>query len=732
MEDVQSLLQDGLSRHQTGDYHAARTCYEAVLAVEPDNIDGNFLLGTLLVQTKDYSRAEMLLKNTLRLKPDAVPALVNLGMVRQDQHDFEQALRYYRAAHQLEPNHLDVLNNLATLLIARGDDKEAEILLMRARAVSPFHVPTLFNSALLARQRGNTEEAIRLFQTIFNQDCRHVSACKNLVRLFQERGEYDRAESMLISLCASVPGDAELIFLRGEVRDALGRTEEADKDFQQAMTIRPNYPEALFRLAMLRHRGGAADAAIELLKQAIGFRPDFAEAYGNLCFIFTEQGRFAEAKQSGEAAVRSNPRYVDGYTNLGVALFMLADFYPAHQAFENALTLDPNNFPAQRALAALYHRLNDPRGRDLNSALLEKHPLDAALHWNRALYLLENGELPEGWDEYEWGLKTDERLGPTFPLPYWQGEPLDGKVILAVREQGVGDELMFVSCIPDLADLAARVIVGCDSRFVSLFKRSFPSCDVVPMDRASNMESLPKGTSPDFYVRVGSLPRHFRRDLAAFPARDAYLVPSTDRLYFWRGWLSGLGPGLKVGICWRSGLRTPLREGEFTELNQWEHPFRVLGIVWVNVQYGECEEELRNAESLFGIKIHRPPDIDQFNQLDDVSALIAALDVVVTAGTSVHVIAGGVGTATLMLGHAPIMSLGTPTEPWFKRVEQIREYEKLVTLRLAARCLEKMVSLCCDKFAVNAVFSDLVRTILGVPIQRPVVFVSNDEYDCGR
>lgn len=729
MENIQSLLTTGLVRHQAGDFHTARSCYEAVLMEEPDNVNVNFLLGTLLVQTKDYSRAEALLKNTLRLKPDTVPALINLGMVHQDQNDSDKAMKYYRAALQLDPNHIDVLNNMATLLITCGEEKEGAALLDRARSIAPMHIPTLYNYALLVKRKGNTQEAIRLFNYIVDRDPTQLNAYKQLVQLYQDSGELNRAAQVLDGILTKLSHDAELYYLRGEVLDALGRKQEAEKDYLISISLKKDYPEALFRLAMLRYKDGRFDDAIELLNKAKDIRPNFAEAYGNICYLLTERGNYTEAKLAGESAVNANPSYVDGYTNLGVALYNLADFRSALEKFEHALRLDPENFPAQRALVALLHRIGDPRGHKLNADLLDKYPNDAELHWNRALFLLKNGVLSEGWDEYEWGLKINERPGPVLPFSYWQGESLEGKHIVAVREQGIGDELMFISCIPDLIDVAAKVTVGCDPRLVSLFRRSFPRCDVVPMERINSTYKIPDNVVSDYYVRIGSLPRHFRREITQFPIRDAYLIPSSDRVAFWKNWLSGLGPGLKVGVCWRSGYRTPLREDGFTELSQWEHPFRVPGIVWINVQYGECEDELRKAELQFGVEIHRPPNIDQFNQLDDVSALMAALDIVVTAGTSVHVLAGAVGTATLLLGRAPIMSFGTPTEPWFRRVEQIPEHEKAVTLRFAARCLQRIVSSCGDKIAVNAVFTNIVRDTLDVSVSRPAIFVSNDEGD---
>jgi hypothetical protein len=39
------------------------------------------------------------------------------------------------------------------------------------------------------------------------------------------------------------------------------------------------------------------------------------------------------------------------------------------------------------------------------------------------------GDLAEGWEEYEWPLRSGERKGPHFPERPWQGEDLAGKHI---------------------------------------------------------------------------------------------------------------------------------------------------------------------------------------------------------------------------------------------------------------------------------------------------------------
>ena len=68
----------------------------------------------------------------------------------------------------------------------------------------------------------------------------------------------------------------------------------------------------------------------------------------------------------------------------------------------------------------------------------------------------------------------------------------------------------------------------------------------------------------------------------------------------------------------------------------------------VNLQYGPCEDELRDIESQLGCKILRWADTDLQKDLEAVAAIISNLDVVCSVGTAVAQISGAVGTRTLL------------------------------------------------------------------------------------
>ena len=122
---------------------------------------------------------------------------------------------------------------------------------------------------------------------------------------------------------------------------------------------------------------------------------------------------------------------------------------------------------------------------------------------------------------------------------------------------------------------------------------------------------------------------------------------------------------LTIGLCWRSGLRNTLRDANYAPLTDWAPILTLPGLRLVNLQYDDCEAELAAAEHRFGIAIHRPP-LDLKNDLDGAAALTAALDLVVSAGTSVAEMAGALGLPVWRIGPAgDWTALGTGCRPWY-------------------------------------------------------------------
>jgi len=112
------------------------------------------------------------------------------------------------------------------------------------------------------------------------------------------------------------------------------------------------------------------------------------------------------------------------------------------------------------------------------SCLLDAEFPDA--HRSLSFAFLSDGKMKEGWEEYEWRWKTEDFIHQKrdFSQPFWDGSSLKGKKLLIFTEQGVGDEIMFASCLIDVINRADLCIVECSDRLVPLFSRSFPEAKI--------------------------------------------------------------------------------------------------------------------------------------------------------------------------------------------------------------------------------------------------------------
>jgi hypothetical protein len=304
---------------------------------------------------------------------------------------------------------------------------------------------------------------------------------------------------------------------------------------------------------------------------------------------------------------------------------------------------------------------------DVAEKLLSEEPNLHEVRFNRGVVLLTRGEFREGWRDYEARKHLRDFRPSRMPWPHWDGSPLDGKTIYVCGEQGLGDQIMFASCLPDVISRAQRCVIACTPKLEKLFKRSFPAADVVVSGKAGaggKTSPVPEGI--DYQVAMGSLPGSFRTSDAAFPRHSGYLRAEPSRVEYWAERLNGLGSGLKVGISWRGGLSSTRRSLRSIALDEWLPILRRTGAHYISLQYTDCGEEIKAVQTKHGIVVHHWQEaIDDY---DETAALVSSLDLVITVQTALAHLAGALGkTAWVMIAAVPewrYMASGD-TMPWY-------------------------------------------------------------------
>ena len=233
-----------------------------------------------------------------------------------------------------------------------------------------------------------------------------------------------------------------------------------------------------------------------------------------------------------------------------------------------------------------------------------------------------------------------------FSKPLWDGNAsLKGQRILIWGEQGPGDVVMWSSCLPFVAFKVEKCILECQEKLVPLLTRSFPNVEV----KVENKSLDTKRDDFDFHLPIGSLFRHFIPEISKQTKPDAFLIPDLSRVNFWKERLNLLGKGPFVGISWKSPFMTPARLPNYTQISDWAPVLTLPNVTFINLQCSDFGDDLASILDEFGTTVHHFDDFNHYDDLDDVAALSAALDIVVSVSTAVSTIAAGVGTPTKML-----------------------------------------------------------------------------------
>lgn len=474
--------------------------------------------------------------------------------------------------------------------------------------------------------------------------------------------------------------------LLGMVLERMGHQHKALVTYERAFQLDPEDPELLINLGLiawnLQHRDGAARmfnlyiqrcpdnplgynnmgsvlcdmgdpaAAIEMLRDAILRMPHESILWNSLATVLAEEGRAEESLTFYHEAVRLDPGFARLYHNLGFAYAHLGRLEESLQAYEMSL-----------------ERVVDPSDR-----LESEH--------SHSICLIGMGKLEEGFRRFESRNNPRFRAHTTHVIkaPQWKGEPLDGKRILIVGEQGLGDEFMFANILPDIqraVGQTGKMQIAVDPRLVALFQRSFPTSqtgsydDRTLLDKDGNqaLRFIPFATEngePDYWAPMASVLQFYRKDIEAFP-HQTFLTPDPARVALFREKLASTGPGPYVGICWRSMMLGAKRAKYYSALPMWEPILKTPGVTFVNLQYGDASADIAEAKALFGVDI-QVMDVDLKDDIDGAAALSAAVDLLISAPTAAAACAGAVGAEVwFMTAGRTWPQLGTDEYPWYRK-----------------------------------------------------------------
>jgi Flp pilus assembly protein TadD len=426
---------------------------------------------------------------------------------------------------------------------------------------------------------------------------------------------------------------------------------DAEAYFREVLRIWPDHAGAWNNLGTAVWRQKRLQEAETYHRRARKLKPDDFAILNNLGNVLWEQRRLSEAVRFYRRAIKLKPDSAEALVNLGVTLSDLGQFDESHSCIRESIRLQPAPADSHVNLG-----MNSARQGNLDEALLcyeealRRRPDFPEARRNRSYIWLIRGDFERGWPEYEWRLKCPTlRLVPV-QSPRWTGEDLDGRTILLVAEQGLGDTLHFIRYAPLVKRRGGRVLVACPEPLMRLVARC-PGIDHV----ADWLSPLPDS---DCHVYLMSLPAILRTTLATIPAEVPYSSVDDRTLEAWQpvvarvlaarsdGIANG-GPGrdFKIGIVWQGNPDNTNDRWRSFSLTYVAHLAALPGVRLISLQKGAGTEQLAKLAGRFSVAELGQGDKNGDDRRDflDTAAVMSQLDLVIAPETSVAHLAGSLG-----------------------------------------------------------------------------------------
>jgi tetratricopeptide (TPR) repeat protein len=625
MATVQEALVAALDHQEAGRFAKADTLYRRILDASPGHPHALHLWGILAALSGRPDEAVDRIRRAIAVAPDIADFHLNLARVEAALNRPDRAARLYANAVVLQPEAVEPRFQLAGLLQDLGRPAEAEEQYGALLTVAPLHASIHLNRALLREAQGRFAGARDGFRTALVLEPAHAKALLRLAAMERELGRggaalaaHRRAMTVLDDLAEAGLFTTLATLLAGE-----GLPEQAVKAARIAVALAPADPTLWNELANWLKGSGALADSVAAYGRGLALRPGNPVLLNNRADGWLKLGRLEPAEADARAAVAANPKFAGGWNTLGSVLMARGRAGEALGAFEQAIDADGDA----------------PQAR-----------------FNRSIALLTLGRLAEGWDGYElgWAVPSGRFPRAEFPQPLWDGRPLGDGSLLVWGEQGLGDEVMFASLIPQLAGEGVRVVLDCDARLAPLLSRGLPHClpHCPPGVTVVGRGEPPDGrlTAPDVVAQIpaGSLPRLMRRRIEDFACRQpAFLKADPDRVAEWRRRLEdGRGDGRRlIGVSW-SSKNAAVGHLRSIPLARLAKALEQPDVRLVSLQYGDVAAEAAAA----GVT---DAGLDAWGDIDGLAALISAMDLVVSVDNSTVHLAGGLGRpAWALLPHS--------------------------------------------------------------------------------
>ncbi len=622
--------------------------------------------------------------------------------------NINEATETIEETHQRYPNNNDIISNLAYLNYQLKNYEKAAAYFEKSYKVIPS-AETLNNIGLSYRLLNNYDKAIELYRQSILHNPKFANAHLNLGIAYYNVKQPNKAIESYLTAIKCMPDNVDTYYNLGNAYKQIHKNELAQEAYKKAIELNPNFAAAYSNLGVTYVESKDSDLAIECFEKALELNPNDEATlynYGTLCkdakkytkatellerllevnpnahkvyallgSVYSTQNDYPNAIKHLNKAKEYDTESYELFNNLGIIYLDMREIDKAIENFKKVIELKPELKQAYNNIGVSYRWDNNIEDSiNYFEQALEVDPEYIEARYNMCYSYLLGGDLQKGFENYEQRLKIKEKNQRLLKTdkPLWHGEDLEGKVIFAHFEQGLGDSIQFSKYLPQLYNRgASKVLYKPHKGLDKLMRMSLlPELGIEIVDYTTPLDQI----DFDVYAYHMSTLKHCNANYDNIPHKGKFYNADRDTVEYFRSKYFN-NDKFKIGIFWQ-GSKANKNDGHRSiPLDKLVKLSDIPNAQLYSLQKGDGTDQLDKLES--DVSIIRLGD--EFNNFADTAAAIMNCDLIIGIDSAIMHLTAGLGKpAYVMLCYAADWRWQKDIEHciWYDNVKVFRQKER--------------------------------------------------------
>ncbi len=499
----------------------------------------------------------------------------------------------------------------------------------------------------------NYIEALNLVNNILKINKNILPLYQDKVFLIYKLKRYEEARKLCNTLIKQYPKNINYYNIIGLCYLEIGDFDNSEKYLNTALAIEKNNIQLLNSLGRLNHEKRNSKKAEEFFLKALDIDSNSYQVINNIAGFYREEGKYIKAINYYKKSLLINPNSPSIINNLAKTYFDIGKTDEAKKYCLKALSLNQNDGNIKKILSFIY---------------------------------LKEQDFEKGWDYFDGRLNLSDFVEKNKTINLLRNKIIKGNnfnkddSILILREQGIGDEILYGTMYEDALNTWKNAIIECDKRLLNIFQNSYKKYKDRFINLGTISENEEKIKRYKHVVYAGSLGKYFRRTNKDF-TQKLFLKPNDNLVKHSKEELDKFKKEYNIGISWKSQKNRYANEKSL-ELVDLINVFNTKNCNFINLQYGDTMQEVDDFNKKNNLDLITIKNFDIFNEIDKLASILSSLDLFISVSNSTAHLAGSLGVKTILvkpINHALFHYWNYSGEktPWYNSIRLV-DKEKIM------------------------------------------------------